>query len=98
MRIDVFPWLDLDDPATFVQSPCEKVILQGIADAHANGLRIDDFDKDRYAQYSAAYDDRYLNRGRKDIFSDALEYLDEEFGAPTVSDTPFSSVRGILTL
>jgi hypothetical protein len=81
-----------------VQNPCKKVILQNIIDAHANSLQIDDFDKDRYAQYSAAYDDRYLNRGWKDIFFDALEYPDEEFGTSTVGDTPFSSVRGILTL
>jgi hypothetical protein len=31
LRIDVFPWLDLGDLATFARSPCEKVILQGIA-------------------------------------------------------------------
>ncbi|KAI9860961.1 MAG: hypothetical protein M1813_005640 [Trichoglossum hirsutum] len=70
LRIDVFPWLDLDDLATFARSPY------------------------RYAQYSAACNDRYLNRGQKDIFFDALEYPDEEFGALTVGDTPFSSVRG----
>ncbi|KAH0551655.1 hypothetical protein GP486_007126 [Trichoglossum hirsutum] len=80
LRIDVFPWLDLDDPVTFAQSPYEEFILRGIADARASGLRIDDFDTGCYAQYSAAYDDRYPNRGQKGIFFDALEYPDNEFG------------------
>ena len=68
LRIDRFPWLDLDEPATFHQSPCEVYILQGIANARACGLRIDDFDKARYTIYSDTYDERYVEKGQKDIF------------------------------
>jgi hypothetical protein len=63
LRIDRFPWLDLDDPATFHQSPSEIYILQGIANARASGLRIDDFDKARYTIYSDTYDERYIEKG-----------------------------------
>jgi hypothetical protein len=98
LRVDVFPWLDLDDPAAFAWSPCEKFILQGVPDARASGLRNDDFDKSRYEQYSAAYGDRYLNGGRKDIFG-ALEYPDRGFfGRLAVSRTPFPRVGDVLNL
>ncbi|KAI9776692.1 MAG: hypothetical protein M1839_009419 [Geoglossum umbratile] len=74
LRIDRFPWLDLDDPATFNQSPTQIHILQGIANARASGLRVDDFDKARYTLYSDTYDERYIKNGRKDTFFDAQEY------------------------
>ncbi|KAI9773295.1 MAG: hypothetical protein M1839_002155 [Geoglossum umbratile] len=76
LRIDHFPWLDLDDPTTFQQSPRQVYILQSIADARESGLRIDDFDKARYTIYSDTYDERYIKKGRKDIFFDAQEYLE----------------------
>src|SRR5579862_407571 len=84
LRFDRFPWLDLDELATFRQSPCEAHILQGIANARVCGLRVDDFDKSHYTVYSNTYEEQYPEEEQEDIFFDALEY--SEANEDIVSD------------
>ena len=59
VRIDKFPWLNLDDRETIRQSPVHQFIEARISSARLAGHRSDDFDHDDYQMYDRDYDRRY---------------------------------------
>jgi len=58
IRCDLFPWLDINDPATCRESPCATFINNAIANSRAKGQIADDFDTSlgAYARYLALND------------------------------------------
>jgi hypothetical protein len=74
VRIDRFPWIDINDPATLNNGPAEAAISQGIEDAQQHGLLVDDIDPDRYTEYRNEYFTRYIVKSSMEFFYDAVEY------------------------
>ncbi|KAI9765984.1 MAG: hypothetical protein M1840_006991 [Geoglossum simile] len=58
VRIDQFPWLDLDNPQTIRNSPVDTFIQQMIASRDVGALQ-DDFNYDNYIRYLDDYDCQY---------------------------------------
>ncbi|KAI9763373.1 MAG: hypothetical protein M1840_000565 [Geoglossum simile] len=59
VRIDQFPWLDLDDPQTIRNSPVDAFIQQMIASSRNAGALQDDFNYDDYMLYLDDHDRQY---------------------------------------
>ncbi|KAH0536731.1 hypothetical protein FGG08_006439 [Glutinoglossum americanum] len=59
VRIDQFPWLDLDDPQTTRNSPVDAFIQQMVASSRDVGVLRDDFNYDDYMLYLDDYNRQY---------------------------------------
>ncbi|KAH0538350.1 hypothetical protein FGG08_005045 [Glutinoglossum americanum] len=74
VRIDRFPWIDINDPATLNNGPAKAAISQGIEDAQQHGLFVDDIDPDWYTEYRNEYLTRYIVKPGIEFFYDTVEY------------------------
>jgi hypothetical protein len=59
VRIDQFPWLDLDDPQTIRNSPVDAFIQQMIASSRDVGALQDEFSHDNYMLYLDNHDHQH---------------------------------------